>query len=155
MCKYCFQSENCRGYSNSTRAFCERKSHFCGKIFYKGGSGLIRCIGEGIDEIRGFTDEASADHAVRMGFGKLKASETALLRLDEAISKNSKQDQLQTAAPVLNGKVEDFPPIYEGDQVNVTLQLGYYYFLYPVQWAIKFRNGSTQQISKHTLEFEF
>lgn len=153
------QSENCRGYSNSTRAFCERKSHFCGKIFYKGGSGLIRCIGEGIDEIRGFTDEASVDHAVRMGFGKLKASETALLELDRTVAADTKNngnnnpdqptklEKQQTQKE--NEKLEGGgSTIYEGELVNVALHMGYYYFLYPVQWAVKFKNGSTIQISK-------
>lgn len=54
-----FQGESCRGYSNATKALCHRGSNFCGKIFFKGGSGLIRCIGDGIDQIRGFTDESN------------------------------------------------------------------------------------------------
>lgn len=132
--KLLLQSENCRGYSNSTRAFCERKTHFCGKIFYKGGSGLIRCIAEGVDEIRGFTDEALGDQAgVRMGFGKLKASETALL-------------QMAGVDRTTNVANNNSTIINEGDKVNVTLMMGYYYFLYPVQWTIKFQNGSTAQI---------
>ncbi|ODN06334.1 hypothetical protein Ocin01_00359, partial [Orchesella cincta] len=138
------KSESCRGYSNSTKAFCERKSHFCGKIFYKGGSGLIRCIGEGIDEIRGFTDEA-ADLAVRMGFGKLKASETALLQV---VAVDKKEDANHNAPEqVTLTQQEEINRISEGDRVNVTLRLGYYYFLYPVQWAVKFRNGSTSQLN--------
>ncbi|CAL8104131.1 unnamed protein product [Orchesella dallaii] len=144
------KSESCRGYSNSTKAFCERKSHFCGKIFYKGGSGLIRCVGEGIDEIRGFTDEA-ADQAVRMGFGKLKASETALLQLlavdkkeDGGDADNNHNASEQIAKQDGSGVINR---ISEGDRINVSLRLGYYYFLYPVQWAVKFRNGSTSQLN--------
>jgi hypothetical protein len=64
---------------------------------------------------------------IGMGFHKLKPSETAFLSL--------KEDEESTG-------------LKEGDEVEVTLKLGFYYFLYPVQWAILFRNGSSMHLSK-------
>ncbi|OXA50297.1 hypothetical protein Fcan01_14900 [Folsomia candida] len=128
----CLQkSDGCRGYSNATKALCHRGNNFCGKIFYKGGSGLIRCIGDGIDQIRGFTDEAN-DLRLRMGFHKLKASETVLLSLNPLPEELPGRQSLD---------------LVEGEEVNLSLNLGYYYFLQPVQWAVKFSNGSTLHIA--------
>lgn len=68
-----------------------------------------------------------------MGFHKLKASETVLLSLNPLPEELPGRQSLD---------------LVEGEEVNLSLNLGYYYFLQPVQWAVKFSNGSTLHIGK-------
>ena len=70
-----------------------------------------------------------------MGFHKLKPSETVLLRMSEK---------------VVDGDSER-KPLVEGQDIHLSLKLGYFYFVHPVQWAIKFKNGSSSHICKQNI----
>jgi hypothetical protein len=75
-----------------------------------------------------------------MGFHKLKPSETVLLKVAGPASPSSNE---QTASAKISKK-----EFSEGDQVLISLKLGHYYFVYPMQWALKLRNGSSLHIGK-------
>jgi len=91
-----------------------------------------------------------------MGFHKLKPSETVFLRAtpskrdsgdDDVGSANNKpQDTSAGTPPVLVSSKSQKKQFFEGDEVVINLKLGHYYFVYPMQWAIKLNNGTSLHI---------
>jgi len=112
------QKDNCRGYSSLTKMVCQRSSHQCTKIINRLASGIIRCVGEGVDEILEYTEMANSTN-LHFDLSKLKVQDTKL---------------------IMARHVEN---VHVGDEIKVSFKWGQYFFMKPLKWGFIYKNGSS------------